>query len=256
MTADRGELTPGIRSEKLKKLFISIIDPDDTEAITSYLRFEDDNRFERQDSTESRDLRVEKLKRKISAGDTVVILACDGDKIVASSSVTDLGPDSQEAWADGTLVQQNYRKEGMGRELSLMQEEAARKASKEAIVTAINFDNLGSIALRMRSGYVLGRAGLSWQNKGCYGLRKDLENKNPEQTDWATKVLAGEIKVPSVSDDAGKFNDQLLIDVGDFEGIKDILTKGYRGVYLLMPEDFPDEKDKPINKNYIVFVKA
>jgi len=247
MIGESSGFTPS--AEKEKTIIYSQIRPDDHNAILAYIKFEGANKFERIDSDTPVDTRAKKLTGEISSGSTAVILARDGNKIIGSSSLTDLGPDSQEAWADGTLVDPNYRGRGIGLQLALAQEKIARSASRESIVTIVAVNNIPSIALRLKAGYALVEIN-HWKSEIGYKFKKDLTAQADEAAvNWANKVLAGELGITEKIDQQGTTK-EILVPADDPDVVNKIIANGYCGVSLLTPEDFREAEEKPKNKNY------
>lgn len=235
-------------------LALSVTDSGDVNSLAQYLIFETSNNFRREDTKAPLELRIKKLAREIADRKKAVVLIRDGDKIIGSTTVSDLLPDSKEAWADGTLVDPSYRGRGIGLQLALAQEKIARSAGRESIATIVAVDNMPSIALRLKAGYILN--GINrWKSETGYKFRKDLTASSGEAAvNWVDKVLTGGIGIIEKIDQQNT-QKEILVPADDPDVVNKIIAKGYRGVYLLMPENFRNEKEQPINKNCIVFVK-
>ena len=169
--------------------------------------------------------------------------------------------EQDEAWAAGTVVDLELQNQGIGTQMAEEQDRIAVDAGKDFLLTVIDFDNNSSMRLRMNNaGYVLegvedvpeGRE----QEKTEYRYRKDLRKEREQAgepgVDWVAEVAAGRVAVASEPIDE-KTPEKVLIDPGNRSLIQEAVDQGYRGVFLIRPEDGPLEE--LIDKNYVIFVR-
>lgn len=239
-------------------LHIDRIQADDRQAVADYYGFEVEHGFSsvhpattlddmvnfRQDQMRDGKLAVAMIRRegKVIATTVVVLKAGAMGKKISST----------EAYAAGTLVDPSLRGQGIGEQLSATQDDIAREAGKEAIITLVKNDNLPSLRLRLKTGYRL--EGIVRQDDGeiDFKLRKNLANEPSIKKNLRTEWEAG--RLPIITDAVTTTTaEQIALDPSNTSLVEQALAQGYKGVYLLRPGDLPEVEGQP---NLLVFAKA
>lgn len=245
--------------EREQSLSISRVSPDDQRGVEEFLRFEVDQGFTTMVGSQTFEQKLALRQGQVSADKLRVATAKEGDEVVATSEIVlvngtkgkQVGAD--EAWASGTLVAPQKRGAGIGEKMAAWQDDMARDAGKKFILTGIAQHNHPSLRLRMKVGYELEDVvGDPDAGEIDFTLRKDL-SQPPAGKDWAKEVLDGRAAAyrGAITEQTPE---QLLIDPEDADQVRSALQSGYRGKFLLRPEDFTEEKK--IDKNFIVFVRT
>lgn len=241
-----------------QKLRIERVQADDRQAVAGYYGFEVAHGFSSVHPQDTMDNMVDFRQRQIRDGQlSVALIRQDGKVIATTVVVLETGAmgkkiSSTEAYAAGTLVDPNLRGQGIGEQLSATQDDIAREAGKEAIITLVKNDNLPSLRLRLKTGYRL--EGVVRQDDGeiDFQLRKMLVNGPSIKKNLRTEWKAG--RLPIITDAVTTTTaEQIALDPSNSSLVEQALAQGYKGVYLLRPGDLPDVEGQP---NLLVFVKA
>lgn len=276
---------PDTTREPEHPLVIKRVSDKDVGDIERYLRFEvargftaiatpDQSRFEptasqQPETKESWGIKrmVDYRQQQLRDKNIAIAIGRIGDRVAATSVVAlengTMGKklEQDEAWAAGTVVDLELQSQGIGTQMAEEQNRIATEAGKRFLLTVIDFDNNPSMRLRMNNvGYVLegvedvpeGRE----QGKTEYRYRKDLrverEQAGEPGVDWVAEVAAGRVAVASEPINE-KSPERILIDPGNRSLVKEAVDQGYKGVFLIRPEDGPE--GRLFKKNYIVFVR-
>lgn len=258
---------PDSTREPEQPLAINKVDSEDRDSVAAYYQFEIDRGFSRVPEGSSFESMVSYRQQQLRDNKIAVAIGRMGDKVAATSVVAledgTMGKKlaEDEAWAAGTVVNPERRGQGIGAQMSEQQDSIAVNAGKRFLLTEIDYDNDPSMRLRMnKAGYVLEEVKDApegkKQEKAVYRYRKDLR-KNREQEgehgiNWVAEVASGKVQ-PAVEPINEQTPDRILIDPGNRDLVQEVVGKGYRGVFLIRPEDSPD--DQLIEKNAIVFVR-
>jgi len=249
--------------ENRDKITVSQVNPEDIKEVTDYYQFEVDQDFssipeqstlEKMGNFRQKQMKDNKLR--------VAKAAYDGQTVGTSVVVLESGTmgkkiKEDEAWAAGTVIDKDKRGQGIGEKLSAEQDEIARAAGKKYLVTTIVNDNFPSMRLRLKVGYEL--KGLDRrENETGYLYRKNLSEDQSADKNWVDEAKSGNLKLFNATDPeklkAGPdLANQVLVDPANDQAVEQLLALGYRGRYLLRPEDFKNEK--VIDKNLLVFYK-
>jgi len=243
-----------------KPITAAEVDPENLEDIADYYQFEVANGFSKIPEQSSLEKMAAFRQRQIRENKLRVIKATESGQTVGTSIVVlengamgkTIKPD--EAWAAGTVIDKSKRSQGIGEKLSYEQDRIARAAGKKSLLTTIAKDNFPSMRLRLKVGYELD--GLDKRPEETnYFYRKNLTADDKPSQDWAQEVRSGNLKLSENKPPEEKETaDQVLVDPADDKTAEQLLASGYKGVYLLRPEDF--ENEKLIDKNLLVFAKT
>lgn len=264
-------------SEVKKDVTFGHVDPENRKEISDYYGFEVVNKFSKVAEETTFDKMIDYRQEQMRQGCLRVATAREGKDLIATSVVVlkdmadgrhTLGKEieSNEAFAAGTFILPSKRGSEVAKRLATEQEKITEEAGKKSILTEIDYNNSPSMRFRMnKMGYCL--YGTKIQDKDgqelyVYRYKKNLENpedvgpRDPaNQPPWVEKIKVGELKIhdSEVNPDSPP---EILISPDNIKQIQAALANNYKGVSLINPElDFPDEKAKPIDKNYIVFIK-
>jgi RimJ/RimL family protein N-acetyltransferase len=252
------------RPENQDQIRVSQINPEDLQEVIDYYQFEIDQDFSKVPEQSTLEKMGKFRQKQMMDNKPRVAKAVEDNKIVGTSVVVlengAMGKKikDDEAWAAGTVINKERRGQGIGEKLSVEQDKIARAAGKKSLVTTIVNDNFPSMRLRLKVGYEL--EGLDRrENETGYLYRKDLIVDQTGGKDWAGEVESGNLKLFSAADQEQLKNNQdlanqILVDPADDQTVERLLTLGYRGRYLLRPEDFKNEK--LIDRNLLVFSKG
>ncbi|MDD2807133.1 MAG: hypothetical protein PHW95_01250 [Patescibacteria group bacterium] len=255
MYPDEEQSIPDEARENEHPLLISQINPENRAEVARYYQFEIDQGFSGVNPNTTFDKMIDLRQRQIVDGQLKVARAMEGDQLVATSVVVlengAMGKEVKptEAYAAGTVVLDDKRGRGIGERMASEQDNIARAAGKESILTVIANYNSPSMRLRMSVGYVL--EGINEYPGGIdYAFRKNLIKEQDAPVNWVDELRGGRVSETdkTISDSSPE---QIIIDPADDVLVKEALENGYRGLHLLRPQDFGD---KPlIDKNMIVF---
>lgn len=248
---------PKIEAREIEKpLNIQRVEPGDEAAVERYLRFEVDHGFTTMVHGQTFEDKLKLRAGQINSDKLRAAIAEEGDEIVATTEIVLVkgakGKDikEDEAWASGTLVSPDKRNSGVGEKMAAWQDEMAKEAGKKFIRTAIAQKNSPSMRLRMKVGYELNGVTVDPSDGDVdYQFRKDLSGELKKKN-WVKELETGQLAETAPSKNSP---DQILIDPDDNEKISKAIGLGYKGKFLLRPEDF--KGDKKISKNLIVFSK-
>lgn len=243
--------------DKLQKLPIERIQADDRQAVADYYGFEVAHGFSSVHPQDTMDSMVNFRQTQMRDGKLAVAMIRQDGKVIATTVVVleagamgkNINP--TEAYAAGTLVDPSLRGLGIGEQLSATQDDIAREAGKEAIITLVKDDNLPSLRLRLKTGYRL--EGVVRQDDGeiDFQLRKNLANEPSVKKNLRAEWEAGRLSIiETISSDSPS---QIAIALNNLTAMEQALEQGYKGVYLLRPGDLPEVEGQP---NLLVFVKA
>ncbi|MFH0828576.1 MAG: GNAT family N-acetyltransferase [Candidatus Kerfeldbacteria bacterium] len=265
--------SPDTSREAERPLEIEIIGPDDRDGVKAWYEFDIQKGFNPPEHQDEQGLeeRVDYWQQQLRDGNIGIALGMNGDRVVATTSTVlrngTLGRTlkENEAWAVGTVVDPDLRSHGIGEQMAKEQHRIARNAGKEYMRAAINPDNASSMRLRMNKvGYVLEGVGGQPDTRikdndpknRMYYYRKDLRPENEQSgeqgIDWVAEVASGKVVVASEPIDE-KTPERILVDPGNRSLVKEAVDQGYRGVFLIRPEDTLDEQ--LLEQNYIIFVR-
>ncbi|MDX9892896.1 MAG: GNAT family N-acetyltransferase [Patescibacteria group bacterium] len=257
MAAENPEYIPVEAREQLTNVEYGVLTPDDTASIAEYYQFEINQGFSQVPEQSSLEGMIAWRQKQIQEGKLQVAVARQEGKIVGTAVMAleneIMGKKLQpnEAWAAGTVVDKRLSGQGVGRGLVEQEDEIARQAGKEAILTTITQDNLPSMRLYLKSGYSL-EALDEREDEICYRYRKDLKESGRSDQGWVKAVEQGELKPLDAEIDEQTPN-QILISPQDSLKVKAALEAGYRGVQLVSPRDF--EEQEVLDQAYLVFTK-
>lgn len=257
MSSERNQYIPPEARESKPGITIGRINPDDPGDVRKYFQFEVDQGFTTISPKSTFEGMVDFRQQQMKEGKLYVATAREGDELVATSVVVlesgAMGKEinDDEAWAAGTVVRQGKRGIGIGEKMSAEQDAICREAGKKSIVTVIAKDNYPSMRLRMKVGYELEGVDKR-ENEVNYYYRKTLRDDVEQFVDLAKF----EIDVFSPYDgviDAQSPN-EILVDPNDAERVQVALFAGYRGRYLVRPDDV-DEAKRKFDKNLLLFIR-
>jgi hypothetical protein len=248
------------KEKKENQVQISAVNPENPEEVMAYLQFEEANNYWQPREGDTIENFASYRQRLIKENKLQVITAREGEKMVGVAMVVladgtmgrKLAED--EASAADTLVASDKRGQGILEKISEGRERIARTAGKKSMITKIDDDNWASMRSHLRLGYqVESFAGYdSDTKKPHYQYRKDLIKETGPTKDWVKEYLAGQIATAPVEIN-NQSPDQILVDPLNENLVDEVTKKGYRGVYLLRPDDFEDPTK--LDKNYLVFIK-
>lgn len=247
------------QGDRLANLKIDRVQPDDRQAVADYFGFEVDNGFSSVHPQDTFDNMVSFRQGQMRDGKLTVAMVREGGKVIATSVVVlkegTMGKQitPTEAYAAGTLVAPDLRGSGIGERLSATQDDIAREAGKESIITLVKDDNLPSLRLRLKTGYRVEAVVRQPDGEVDFKLRKNLANEPSIKKNLQAEWDAGQL--PIVSDVAGVGgSDQILVDPKNISLIEQVIAQGYKGVYLLRPGELSDVPE--LSENVLVFAKA
>ena len=244
-----------IQEQERPEVEINQINPESLTDIANYYQFELDYGFSTMHPETTLEKMVNFRQQQIKDSKLKVAMAKEGDRLVATSVVIleneTMGKKikSDEAWAAGTLVVPEARGLGIGEKMSQIQDQIAKEAGKESIVTTITNNNFPSMRLRMKVGYRL--EGIDQrEDETNYLYRKNLNQESFDNNDFKEQVENGNLKIFEGSIDNSSPN-EILINPSNSEQVQEALNNNYEGVHLLRPEDFTEQE--LIDKELIVF---
>lgn len=236
---------------------IKQIDPEDVSSIAAYYQFELDHDFSTLHDGTTLESMAEYRQQQMRDGKLAVSAIQEQGKVMASTEVVlvsgtkGISLQPHEARASGTLVDPKLRGQGIGELLAAEQDRIAEAAGKTEIITTIDNDNYPSLRLRLNVGYRL--EGMKRDKEPIeYSFRKQLEHKPSVKKNLGEERAAGRLPIVEAINESTP--DQVLIRSDQADIIESALTEGYKGIFLLKPDDIPD--DPEINTNYLVFAKS
>jgi hypothetical protein len=231
------------------------INPDNLEEVADYFKFEMDQGFTQLNPDTTFEGMVKYRQRQIREG-KMQIATIKQDKETLGTVVVvlengtmgkKLKPD--EAWASGNVVKKEKRSMGLGRKLAETEENIAREAGKNSILTHITQDNFSSMRVYMNIGYRLEGVDKR-EHETNYLYRKNLDKREPsisflaELKDKNLNLFEGDVDETTP--------DEVLVDPLNNDQIEKMLDANYRGVCLIRPEEVNNSE---IKSNMIVFAR-
>lgn len=236
---------------------IKQIDPEDIASIAAYYQFELDHDFSTLHDGATLESMAAYRQQQMRDGKLGVSVIKEQGNVIASTEVVLISGTKgvtlkpHEARASGTLVDPNLRGQGIGELLAAEQDRIAEAAGKTEIITTIDNDNYPSMRLRLKVGYRL--EGMQRDKEPIeYSFRKQIEHKPSIKKNLAEERAAGRLPIVEAINESTP--DQVLIRSDQIDIIESALTAGYKGIFLLKPDDISD--DPEIDAYYLVFART